>query len=428
MLFKLEHWVLPVTVLTFAICLLNFREVFAMVEKLLGMVLHRRKKIKLSFKQVLFFLLKDCPCVVHGLFFFPFCGRFYYIVPHYVEFQFQSGRPWAGKCRTGGRTGCGDEHLPRRTLYAQRAGIQHGAGQGFHLRRCLGLHCQPRRHYPLLARRPDPQQKDFENVITLGMRGENDTAIMQHATLEENIQLIRNVLKTQNQLIREIINPDVRQVPRQIVFFSETEEFFYGSKETPGLIGDPELDGVTLMLSDNNHGSTRTLPSPEMRSHPGGYGMYYHMDMHGGPHSFEWVGATYLPKVWEEMTAAYEYGVREIWVTNIGDIGTQEFGLSYFLDLAYDIDAWGGQDAAITTQYTAQWVRRNFGVAFAPADLPRIEGIITDYTRLLARRKHEKMGENTYHPTHYGEAEEVLQISEHILTECDALKRALLSR
>ncbi len=44
MLFKLEHWVLPVTVLTFAICLLNFREVFAMVEKLLGMVLHRHKK------------------------------------------------------------------------------------------------------------------------------------------------------------------------------------------------------------------------------------------------------------------------------------------------------------------------------------------------------------------------------------------------
>ena len=29
---------------SFAICLLNFREVFAMVEKLLGMVLHRRKK------------------------------------------------------------------------------------------------------------------------------------------------------------------------------------------------------------------------------------------------------------------------------------------------------------------------------------------------------------------------------------------------
>ena len=50
-------------------------------------------------------------------------------------------------------------------------------------------YCQPRRHYPLL--RDGRLNKDFENVITLGMRGENDTAIMQHATLEENIQLIR---------------------------------------------------------------------------------------------------------------------------------------------------------------------------------------------------------------------------------------------
>lgn len=65
--------------------------------------------------------------------------------------------------------------------------------------------------------------------------------------------------------------------------------------------------------------------------------MYYHMDMHGGPMAFEWIGSTYLPKLWEQMTAAYEFGVQEIWVTNIGDIGTQEYGLSFFLDLAYDI-------------------------------------------------------------------------------------------
>ena len=27
--------------------------------------------------------MKDCPCVVHGLFLFRFVGGFYYIVPHY---------------------------------------------------------------------------------------------------------------------------------------------------------------------------------------------------------------------------------------------------------------------------------------------------------------------------------------------------------
>ena len=48
---------------------------------------------------------------------------------------------------------------------------------------------------------------------------------------KKDIQLIRNVLKTQNQLIREIINPDVRQVPRQIVFFSQTEEFFTAARK-----------------------------------------------------------------------------------------------------------------------------------------------------------------------------------------------------
>lgn len=75
------------------------------------------------------------------------------------------------------------------------------------------------------------------------------------------------------------------------------------------------------------------------------------MGMRGGPHSYQGIGSTYLPKVWEQMTMAYEYGVRQIWVTNIGDIGTQELGLSYFLDLAYDIEKWGGEEPAVTNEY-----------------------------------------------------------------------------
>ena len=205
------------------------------------------------------------------------------------------------------------------------------------------------------------RNRQFENVITMGMRGGNDTAILgAGCTLKDNIDLLRQVLKVQNQLIRETVNEDLSKVPRQIVLFTEVEEFFYGNQDTPGLIGDPELEGVTLMLSDNNQGSTRTLPSEKIRNHPGGYGMYYHMDMHGGPHAFEWIGSTYLPKVWEQMTAAYEYGVRDIWVTNVGDIGTQEYGLSFFLDLAYDMEKWGGTDVAITKLYTKEWISKHF--------------------------------------------------------------------
>lgn len=267
------------------------------------------------------------------------------------------------------------------------------------------------------------RNKPFENVITLGMRGENDTAILGDCSLADNIELLRRVLKVQNQLIRETINEDLTKVPRQIVLFTEVESFFYGDHETPGLITDPELEGVTLMLSDNNQGSTRTLPSEEMRSHAGGYGMYYHMDMHGGPHAFEWIGSTYLPKLWEQMTAAYEYGVREIWVTNIGDIGTQEYGLSFFLDLAYDIQKWGGEDISVTQKYTSEWIKRQFGYCFEKSRLTQMENVLWNYNRLLARRKHEVMNDEVYHPIHFGEAQYVLELSEEILQICEENKK-----
>ncbi|MCM1375149.1 MAG: glycosyl hydrolase 115 family protein [Muribaculum sp.] len=267
------------------------------------------------------------------------------------------------------------------------------------------------------------RNRPFENVITMGMRGENDTAILgKDATLEDNIELLRKVLRTQNRLLRETVNPDLSAIPRQLVLFTEVEEFFYGNKDIKGLMGDPELEGVTLMLSDNNHGATRTLPSAAMREHNGGYGMYYHMDMHGGPHSYQWIGSTYLPKIWEQMTMAYAFGVREIWVTNVGDIGTQEFGLSYFLDLAYDIEKWGGEDAAVTDSYTKDWISHTFGHAFEREDLDKLYEAVIGYTFLLARRKHEKINEWTYHPVHFGEADAVLETSERLLAICGELK------
>ena len=255
------------------------------------------------------------------------------------------------------------------------------------------------------------------------MRGERDTPLLgRDSDLRENIELLRRILKTQNRLIREEVNPDLARVPRQLVLFTEVEGFLYGTDEVPGLLGDPELDGVTLMLSDNNRGYTRTLPTAAMRAHNGGFGMYYHQDMHGGAQSFEWIGSTYLPRLWEQMTMAYDYGVREIWITNIGDIGTQELGLSYFLDLAYDIDRWGGRDAAVTQTYLRQWLETQFAPVFAPQDLDRLARVEWDYTLLLERCKHESMHADTYHPVHFGEAEDALALCERIENDCDALR------
>ncbi|MGN6712634.1 glycosyl hydrolase 115 family protein, partial [Anaerocolumna jejuensis] len=266
------------------------------------------------------------------------------------------------------------------------------------------------------------RNRTYENVITLGMRGENDTAIMQNATLAENIELVRDVLREQNRLIRETVNPDLEQVPRQMVLFTEVEAFFYGDEDTPGLIGDPELEGVTLMLSDNNHGYTRTLPDENMRNHKGGYGMYYHIDMHGGAHSYQWVGSTYLPKAWEQLSMAYDYGVRDIWVVNVGDIATQELAISYIMELAYDMEAMGTAHPNNTAGFIKNWVKQQFQGAFEQKDLADIALIIEKYTLMCERRKHEIMNDKIYHPVHFGEAENLLRDAEWVMKRCNEMK------
>lgn len=256
----------------------------------------------------------------------------------------------------------------------------------------------------------------FENVITVGMRGEADTAIMgKEATLADNIELLREVLKTQRRLIRENVNEDLTKVPRMIALYKEVEEFFYGNETTKGLMGDEELRDVILMLCDDNYGNLRTLPTEKMRTHKGGYGMYYHFDYHGWPISYEWINSSYLPKIWEQMTMAYDFGVRDLWIVNVGDIATQEFPLSFFLDIAYDFEQWGSTARNCAGKYTKKWVRQQFG-ALQREQQEAIEELLFDYTRLIHRRRPEALRPDTYHPVNYCENRRLLKEVEHLLS------------
>lgn len=255
----------------------------------------------------------------------------------------------------------------------------------------------------------------FENVITVGMRGEADTAIMgKNATLEDNIQLLRDVLKTQKKLIQERVNPDLTKVPRMIALYKEVEEFFYGNEKTKGLMGAEELEDAILMLCDDNYGNLRTLPTEEMRKHAGGYGMYYHLDYHGWPVSYEWINSSYLPKIWEQMSMAYDFGVRELWMVNVGDIATQEFPLSFFLDMAYDFDRWGSRALNCTQEYTRKWVRQQFG-SVEEETQDTIADILEQYTKIIHRRRPEALNPETYHPVQEKESSRIFEEEEQLL-------------
>lgn len=263
----------------------------------------------------------------------------------------------------------------------------------------------------------------FENVITVGMRGEADTAIMQNATLADNINLLRDVIKTQNRLIRENVNEDLTKVPRMLALYKEVEPYFYGDKHTKGLMDDPELEGVTLMLCDDNHGNLRTVPTEHMRSHNGGYGMYYHFDYHGSPFSYEWFNTNYLPKVKEQMTAAYEFGIRELWIVNMGDVLTNEFPLSYFLNLAYDYDTYSKPDFT-TVDYTKRWVANQF-TYFNDDQKAEVADILINATKIANMRRTECIQPDTFAPENFGEGNKMLSAANDLISRTEALLKAV---
>ena len=266
---------------------------------------------------------------------------------------------------------------------------------------------------------------DLENVITVGMRGEADSTIMgKDATLKDNIELLEDVLKTQNRLIRENVSKDLDNVPRMLALYKEVEPFFYGDENTKGLMDNPELDGVTLMLCDDNFGNMRTLPTDEMRKHKGGYGMYYHFDYHGWPISFEWVNSSYLPKVWEQMTQAYEFGIKDLWIVNVGDIFTMEYPLAYFLDLAYDYEKWGISNINSGREYTKEFSNRIFSGKISEDNVKEVENLLMDYTRIASKRRPEAMNDDVYSPSHYSECEELMKECDLIMNRTEALYKS----
>lgn len=263
----------------------------------------------------------------------------------------------------------------------------------------------------------------LENVITVGMRGEADSAIMgKDATLKDNIELLKDVIRTQNRLISEEVNPDLKKVPRMLALYKEVEPFYFGDENTEGLRDFEELKDVILMLCDDNHGYLRSVPDEKMKKHPGGFGMYYHFDYYGDPKSYLWTNTTYLPEVWEQMTTAYENGIKRLWIVNVGDLFFNELPLSYFLDLAYDYDKWGISAKDKTTEYLKEWLTHNFGEGLSDKKVSEYADVLQKGTRLIHNRRTEHLSDEVYHPVHFNETGRLLEAADDVMDKCSGLE------
>ena len=244
---------------------------------------------------------------------------------------------------------------------------------------------------------------------TVGMRGENDSKMLgEDSLISDNVRLLKEIITKQREMIHEHLETDGKKVPQLFAVYKEVEDYYFGGGSEEGLRGFKELEDVTLLLCEDNWGNMRALPEAFERNHRGGFGMYFHLDYHGDPVSYEWVSSTELSKIWEQMTEAYEYGVRELWIVNVGDVKVQEFPLNYFMDLAYDFEKWGSLAPNSTKEYTKAWIESVFGSYTSKEEREEIQEVLEGYLKINALRKPESLNDTVYHPAHYLECEKLL--------------------
>jgi Glycosyl hydrolase family 115/Gylcosyl hydrolase family 115 C-terminal domain len=237
------------------------------------------------------------------------------------------------------------------------------------------------------------RNKNYESIVTLGMRGDGDMPMVEGGNTAANEALLEKIVADQRKIIAGHMNPDLSAVPQDWALYKEVQEYYEKGMRVP--------DDVTLLWCDDNWGNIRRLPTEAERKRSGGAGIYYHFDYVGDPRSYKWLNTVPITKVWEQMNLAHSYGANRIWIVNVGDLKPMEFPMEFFLDYAWNPARW--QKNSIS-EFTKMWAEREFGPQYAP----EIADIISKYTKYNGWRKPELLEPETFSFVNYQEADRVL--------------------
>ena len=216
------------------------------------------------------------------------------------------------------------------------------------------------------------RNRNYDNLVTIGMRGDGDVA-MGKGDDQENMKTLRNVIEGQRKIIKDIYgHPDA--VPQLWAIFTEVQRYYDAGFTVP--------DDVTLLFCDNNWGYIRRKGTEAERKRKGGLGLYYHIDMNGGPWNDRWVNTTTVPKLREQLNLAYKSGIDRIWIINVGDLKPKEMPISFIMDYAWN-------PAAIKPGDEQAWLESFTRSIFGDPYAKECADIIASYSKLNLMRKPE---------------------------------------
>ena len=222
--------------------------------------------------------------------------------------------------------------------------------------------------------------KNYESMITVGLRGDEDRPMADAGGREANMRLLKKIFNDQKKIINDVMGKKAKDMPLVWTLYSEMLDYYDDGFQVP--------DDVTVMLCDDNWGDIRKIPTPDVLGSKGGFGMYYHFSYYGAPRAMKWLQQMQIQHVWQQMDIAYRSGIDRVWITNVGDIKPAEFVTQFFMDMAWNPDRFN-QDNLMA--YTEEFCR-----SFAGDNAKEVACILNLYNKYAARVTAEMLNENTY--------------------------------
>lgn len=219
-----------------------------------------------------------------------------------------------------------------------------------------------------------------ENIYTMGMRGIHDGPMEGVSSIDEETRVLHTIIEEQRKILKRN-NPDksIAKIPQIFVPYKEVLKAYDNGLELP--------DDITLVWCDDNNGYIMRLSDEEEQKRSGGGGVYYHISYWGKPHDYLWLGSTQPGLIYTEMKRAWDNNARRMWILNVGDIKPNEYLTEFFLDMAWDIDAFAGDKIYA---HQENWIK----TIFKNKATDEIHTILKHYYHLAGQRKPEHMAWN----------------------------------
>ena len=168
------------------------------------------------------------------------------------------------------------------------------------------------------------RMKGTEDMVTIGMRGDGDEAMSEDA----DTKLLQRIVDNQRKIIKQVTKKPANKTTQVWALYKEVLDYYDKGMRVP--------DDVIMLLCDDNWGNVRRVPSAQERKHPGGWGLYYHVDYVGAPRNTKWINVTQTQQMFEQLSLAYDYGIQRMWILNVGDLKPMEYPIQLFMDMAWN--------------------------------------------------------------------------------------------